>query len=353
MLSSSILPRLSFSATVRLRTWKKLSAQVRHGLNLSQSLKQMQARAAAQRSPTAVVFAQVSDYLGRGHNLGASLTGFATPEEIMLISSGQRAGRLPEGLDLAAGLLAARQTILRAVAGALIYPAFLMAMVAVVLLVVSVLVMPKLAMLSDPTAWHGPAALMYMATSFVTSPFGVATFVLLLAGLAAILITLPRWTGRWRLSVEQIPPWSIYRLTVGCVWLYTLSTLMRSGMQLTHIFDSMMNSDHITAYLRERVALVAQETGTGKNLGEALFSCGMEFPDSELVEDLRVYASLPGFHVTLHNLAEEWLVEGVEHVKRQARILNVVAIIMLSGIVSLIAASIGSLQSQLIPAGGF
>jgi len=349
---TGLLCRLSFNSAVRMRTWKKLAAQTRHGLNLDQSLRQMQHRAMLKRSLTATVYSHVLQYLGLGHNLGASLTGFASPEEVMLISSGQRSGNLPEGLELAASLLAARRSILRAVTSALAYPAFLLAVCVVVLLIVSIMVMPKFAMLSDPTAWHGAAALLYGATSFVTSPLGVATLLLLLGSLAAALFTLPLWTGRLRLSVEKLPPWSIYRLTVGCVWLFTVATLMRSGMQLTHILENMLNADHVTAYLRERIMAIAMETGTGKNFGEALHDCGMEFPDSEMVDDLRVYASLPGFHKKMHELAAEWMEDGVELVKQQARVLNVLAIVVLTGLVSLIAAAIGSLQSQLLPSGG-
>ena len=44
--------------------------------------------------------------------------------------------------------------------------------------------------------------------------------------------------------------------------------------------------------------------------------------------------------------------DGVELVKQQARVLNVLAIVVLTGLVSLIAAAIGSLQSQLLPSGG-
>lgn len=348
-----LLPRLSFNATVRMRVWKKLAAQTRNGLNLDQSIRQMQKRADLRRLQSAKVYSQALEYLGLGHNLGACLTGYASPEEIMLISSGQRSGKLPEGLELAASLLAARQSILRAITSALAYPVFLVAMIVVVLLVLSIMVMPKFAMLSDPSAWHGAAALLYATTSFVTSPMGLATLLAVLALLAASLVTLPSWTGQYRMLVENLPPWSIYRLTVGCVWLFTVSTLMRAGMQLTHILENMASSDHVQPYLRERILAVSIEVGTGKNFGESLYSCGMGFPDEEMIDDLRVYASLPGFHLRMHELASEWMNQGVELVKQQARVINLLAILVLTGLVGLLAAAIGSLQSQLLPSGGF
>ncbi|MGE4293566.1 MAG: type II secretion system F family protein [Desulfovibrio sp.] len=352
MTGSEILARLAFGSAMRQRTWKKLAAQTRHGMSLDQSLHQMQARAASRRSPTVLVYTRVLEYLGLGHNLGASLSDFATPEEVMLISSGQRSGRLSEGLELAAGLLAARQKIIQAVFSALAYPAFLLTMCMVLLLVVSTMVMPKFAMLSDPAKWNGAAATFYKMTSFVASFSGVLTLIVVLCSLAAALFTLPMWTGRLRLYVEKIPPWSIYRLTVGSVWLYTLSTLMRSGIQLSHIIESMINSDSITPYLRERVMAISVENGTGKNLGESMYDCGMNFPDQELIDDLRVYAVLPNFHNRIHELASEWMYDGVELVKRQSRLLNLLGMILITSLVCIMAMAIGSLQSQLLPASG-
>ncbi|KHK00242.1 Type II secretion inner membrane protein (PulF) [Desulfovibrio sp. TomC] len=293
------------------------------------------------------------EHLGLGHNLGASLGDFATPEEIMLISSGQRSGRLPDGLELAAGLLAARQKIVGAVVSALAYPVFLFGVCMLLLGVVSVMVMPKFAMLSDPTKWHGAAAAFYRMTSFVASFSGVITLIVLLAIIATALVTLPAWTGRLRLFVENLPPWSIYRLTVGSVWLYTLATMMRSGIQLSHILESMINSEAVSPYLRERILAISIENGVGKNLGESMYDCGMGFPDQELIDDLRVYAVLPSFHRRMHELATEWMHDGVELVKRQSRLMNLMGIVLITALVSILAMAIGSLQSQLLPTGGY
>lgn len=350
---AEFMARLAFSSTVRQRTWKKLAAQARHGMSLDQSLRQMQLRATNRRSPTALVYGRVLEYLGLGHNLGVSLTDFVTQEEVMLISSGQRSGRFPEGLELAAGLLAARQKILGAVVSALAYPVFLFGVCILLLGVVSVMVMPKFAMLSDPAKWHGAAAAFYKMTSFVASFAGAVTLLVILGLIATALLTLPIWTGRLRLYVENLPPWSIYRLTVGSVWLYTLSTLMRSGVQLSHILESMINSETVSPYLRERILAISIENGHGKNLGDSMYDCGMNFPDQELIDDLRVYAVLPGFHRQMHELATEWMHDGVELVKQQSRIMNLVGIVLITVLICILALAIGSLQSQLLQTGGY
>ncbi|MFP5222878.1 MAG: type II secretion system F family protein [Acidobacteriota bacterium] len=344
--------RLSFGPGVRQRAWRKLAAQTSHGLNLLRAVELLRARAEQRQSPLRLVYAQVLESLSLGLDLGTSLTGFASPEEIMLISAGQRSGTLPEGLQLAAGLLTAKAAMRRAVFSALAYPVFLFAMVGVVLAVVSIMVMPNLAALSSPSSWTGAAWALYALTSFVASPAGGVALMVFLGAVAGGTAALPFWTGRARQVADAIPPWSIYRLTVGCTWLYTLATMMRAGVQLSRILESILDSESTTPYLRERVLAASQEFGMGKNLGEALYDSGFDFPDNEIVDDLRVYAALPGFHLRMNELATEWMDDGVERVKRQARVLNLFALVLITGLVGLIAASIGSLQTQLLQAGG-
>ncbi len=349
---SEWLARVSFGSSLRQRTWKKLAAQTRHGMGLEQSLRQMHKRAIARRLPTAYVYARVLEYLGFGHNLGESLSEFATPEEVMLISSGQRSGHLSEGLELAASLLAARQQLVQAVILALAHPLLLLGVCIALLLIVSIVVMPQFAMISDPTKWVGAAATFYTMTSFVASSFGLVTLLSVLGLVVISIVTLPIWTGKIRLIVESIPPWSIYRLTVGSVWLFTFSTLMRSGIQVSHILESMVNAENITPYLRERVIAVSIENARGKNLGESMDDSGMNFPDREVIDDLLVYATLPGFHNHIHTLASDWMQDGVNKVQRQSRLLKNVLLLFIIAIVAIMAMSVGSLQSQLAATSG-
>lgn len=348
---NELLARLAFDGRKRERTWRKLAVQIRHGMSLNQCLRQMEHRAVQNRSPVSLVFRRVLESYDRGHNLGVSLTGYASAEEVMLISGGQHAGKLSDGLDLAALLLAARRGIVQSVTSALAYPCLLFGMVLTLLVVVSEVVTPKLAMVSDPQGWTGAAAAFYAVTNFVASPFGLATLIALLCVVLAALMTLPAWTGRARHFVDSVPPWSIYRLTVGSVWLFTLSTLMRSGMQLSHIMESMINSKSVSPYLRERLVAIQEHVGFGKNLGDSMNDAGFNFPDRDLIDDMRVYAALPGFGDSMHELATHWMSDGIDEVKRLARIMNIFAILIITGIVITLVASITSLQSQLLPPG--
>lgn len=350
-----LLSRLAFDGATRGRTWKKLAAQAGHGMALYDSVRTLGDQAAERRSPLVAVFGDVLTRLGGGHNLGTALTGYASPEEILLISSGQKAGRLGDGLLLAAELLENRRKIVGAVIGALAYPLFLFLLSLVMLAIVSLYVMPQLVELADPQRWTGFAALLYAASSFAGSWAGAVAAVVFAGGCVVMIVTLPLWTGRLRRTADRFPPWSMYRLTVGGVWLFTLATLMRSGMQQTQILHMMIESDTTTPYLRQRVRAISDQSAGGKNLGEAMYDCGMGFPDPALIDDFRVYAKLPGFHDRLYDIARDWMQEGIESIRRNARLLNVLFLLAIIGQMGLLALSVMDLQSQLTTqtTGGF
>lgn len=342
-----ILARLSFDASIRIRTWKKLAMQAQYGLPLKDSLRNLRDQTQRRNPALARIFGQVLDHMGSGHHLDTALTGYASPEEIMLIASGQKAGKLPEGLRMAAELLEARRKIVGAVAGALAYPLFLFLQAAVMLAIVALQVMPELAQLADPQNWTGFARGLYLISAFIGSWGGIVLLVALAGGCAALIITLPLWTGPTRKIADRFPPWSMYRLTVGGVWLFTLSTLMRSGMQLSHILNTMLASENTSPYLRERVRAISNQVGRGENIGEAMYLAGLDFPDRELIDDFRAYAGLPHFKDQLQDFARDWLQEGIAAIQRKARLLNVAFLLLIIGQMLLIALSVMDLHSQL------
>lgn len=343
--------RFAFGSKQRQRTWKKLAVQVHNGIPLDESLEILLTQARSRKSPLTSVYGDILSHMSSGHNLGTALTGYASPEEIMLIASGQKAGKVEEGLRLATTLLSAKQKIQTAVINALAYPLFLALLCISLLVVVSVRVVPQLAVLVDPSQWTGAAGVLYSISSLVGSFYGIILLSLLLGACVAMFVTLPLWTGKQRSAVESIPPWSIYRLTVGSVWLFTVATLMRSGMQLAHILENMLSSDSIAPYLYERVQAIAVQSRAGRNLGEAMHEAGTHFPDAELIDDMRVYARLPGFQERLYEMASDWMTDGVELIQRNAKILNTVFITLIIAQVGGLAVAVVSLQSQLLPQG--
>lgn len=176
-----LLARMHFDGPARRRTWRKLAAQLRHNVNLMHALTVMRDRCIVRKkNGMAAVFTRILGKLNRGHSLDVAVADMVPPEERMLIRGGYKSGRLDEGLDLCADMIEARQGIAGAVIGAVAYPLVLFAMLVAILIVLSIQVVPALALVADPAGFTGAAAVLFRIAKVVTSPLGVFLFFLLL-----------------------------------------------------------------------------------------------------------------------------------------------------------------------------
>ena len=340
-----ILALLWFGPTTRARLWNKLAMQIRNRMPLEDALRRLHRQAVERKSPLEEVYAHMLDTLGRGHPLGVALEGLASREEIMLISSAQASARLVEGFGLAEKILKAQGTIRTSLLAALANPCMLFLACVAMLLMIALQVMPQLAMISDPASWTGAAHVLHVLSSFVASWAGAVGAICLFLLTVAVCLSFSRWTGPLRRLADHCVPWSIYRLTVGTGWLYTVATRMRAGHQLSQILAGMLQG--ASPYLREVVGAILQKSREGKNFGLALQESGMEFPSREIVDDLRIYAGQPGFQDHVTQLADDWLKEGVDSVAALARKIGLLMYAVVIGLLLLVVNVSMNFQSNI------
>lgn len=348
---ASYLCKLSFNAHIRASVWMQLGKLLENRMRLADALALLKEQAERRKSLRALVYADILRTLSSGHTLGEALqNGYASREEILLISFAQDSSRLAVGLTLAGKVLEARGKILNSLVNALSYPVLLFAMVVVMMLIVAKRVMPQLVQLSDPESWHGAAYILYRQSSFAASFEGLV-FGLALAGLAILTgFSFTRWTGPGRRLADKIMPWSIYRLTVGTLWLYALATRMSAGHQISGILRDMASDPGTSPYLREIMERVLAFSSKGEDLGQALKNSEMDFPSVELVDSLAVYSRMPDFQAHITELADGWLADGINSILRLAGRLRILMLVLVILQLCLVALAIGGFQTQL---GGF
>lgn len=350
MKASALFARLSFDAKTRERTWKKLGRQLKvTHLPLEHCFRMLQERARQDRNPAHLVFGQIVRSLEAGKKIGNALLPFATPEEIMLIDSGQTGGEfaLSDGFLKAAMLLEKRRMIKGMLVKELAYPVLLLCGVIAFLVVISTVLMPQLTMLSNPEHWHGTARFLYELSNFIASWKGIVTGIAVVIVIACIWYSMQHWCFWGRTIADKIPPWSVYRILVGVSWLYATAILLQSKeLKLEVILRNILTKDS-SPYLRSRLRPVYDNTVKGLNLGDSLCFTGTRWPDAALADDLRTYAALPGFNQQLGGIADEMLADSMERIQRGASVLGVVSILFLVMTIVLLVAGIFSIQQQL------
>lgn len=344
--------RLAFSIPVRRSTWRKIAVQSQNNMSLADSLEALRGQAAGSSHFLFAIFSHVLALKDAGATLDEAFAGLATPDELDLIASGQESGKLSEALLMAADILEAKQAIHSSVWEVVAYPLLIFSMVIATLLVISVYAMPELIQLSDPEMWTGFAYGLYVVSKFSASWMGLISMVMLAALIAIIIVTLPTWIGPLRLKVENIPPWSFYRLITGTTWLYSLSILMRSGKQLSTIIDESLRKSHITPYLAERLEAFRLQYGDGVDFGTALFNSEMQYPSPQIINELRTYASLPGFDERLVEISRQWMTDGISLIKTKSKIFTVVCGLAIIALICVLGIAVMDMQKQMMHFGG-
>ena len=95
---------------------------------------------------------------------------------------------------------------------------------------------------------------------------------------------------------------------------------------------------------KERIDKALVFVNNGDNLGQALSKTKLDFPDAEIIGDLKIYSEMDNFEEALENLANNWLDESAYVIEQKASVLNMVALLMVSGVIAW--AVMGTLEMQ-------
>lgn len=328
-----------FNAKARARLYNKLSQLLRNGVSLDRALEQIAIIEEKRgHSATATVMRRWRSSIENGINFGATISPYVPSSESLLLETGGNSGRLQEAFMNASESVMQQRRVKSAIISAGSYPALLICVLIAALVLASYNIIPAFSEVLPLDQWQGTAATMASVSTAIREK-GLYMFIGLIAFISLVSWSMPRWTGRTRMLVEKIVPFSIYRMWQGSSFLLSLASLMASGVKID---DNALRrlGQRASPYLQERISAVARQLTSGLNLGEALARTGHKFPEEELIDDLRIYATLKGFEDNLTTITRDWVGEVEGKVTAAMKILNTVALV-------LIAVTLGALISSI------
>lgn len=296
------------------------------------------------RSAAAIFLAEARIQIRDGKPLSTAFSRYIDQEEASIIQAGERSGHLRQAFRDAIDNIRRKKEITSAVRGGAAYPALLSVMVVVMLYIVATKLMPQLGKAIDLDTLSGPAWVLHFLSSSVIN-YG------LLAGIAGGLTvawvawSLPRLTGKLRVKLDLLPPWSIYRASAGAAFMLNVAVMVQANIKLLDALQQLYET--ATPYMRERIGATIQGIQRGRNLGEALADSEFNFPSKEAVRLLLLLAGNSGFDKTLHNFSIEWADATVLRVKRIMKTFFYAALIALGGTAILIVSSTTEIQSAI------
>lgn len=340
--------KLQFGAKARTRVYRKLVRFLENSVQLSDALDTIYAHASDNgrkpKAPIALIVNEWRRQVRNGKEFGKAIQGWVPEADRLVIEGGESAGNLAIAIERAVLISGSSKKIQKTLIGGLAYPLLLLCAVIGFLIIFGNDVVPSFEQVLPKDQWRGIGAQMAILSDFVDN-YLLYSIIFVIVLSAVILFSLPRWTGGLRVRFDQYPPWSLYRLVLGSGFMMTVSGMVKSGIPIPRILETLQRG--ASPWYRERLAGTLHHVNNGKNLGEALFMTGFMFPDKESVQDLRSYASLDKLDKTLETLGEEWLEESVQRVETQTSLLRTASLIFFGFTFGWIAVGIFDLVQQI------
>lgn len=338
--------KFEFNPKMRERFYIKLAQLLDNGVQLDVALMQLQKLSGRSKgSILPILYGRWRRNVANGMNFGDVVSPYVPSAEAILLETGAGSGHLVDSLYNAADTVQQQSRVKNAIVGSAAYPIVLFLMLIAALTLSSFMVIPTFAEILPVEQWTG-AARVTAAVTQVIRDYGIILLTFFVLIIVIVSLSMPRWTGRERLLVENVIPWNLYRMWQGSSFLLSIAALMKAGVKLDEVSLNKIGKN-TEPYLAQRINAIKRGIVSGENLGEALNQTGLGFPDEELIADLRIYATLRGFDKNLLRITQTWVNDLVDKVKVSMRVLNVVVLVLIAVVIGFLISSLYGIVQQI------
>ena len=336
-----------FSNKVRLKLYRKIASLMKNRFSLMDALDMLYDGASNggknPGEPLAIAIAAWGKALNNGKTFSDALKGWAPARERLMLSVGD-VSDLESALLNLIKVTEGSTKMIRPIIGAIAYPSFLTMMSVLIIYAIGVYMVPPMIDAAPNVIWRGMARDLVDLSAWIKKNWLIA-FASLPIAMAIIYFTIGIWTGKIRAWFDYVPPWSLYKVFTGISWLLALSALVKGGTPVSTAMRALRRDS--SRYLKERIDKTMVFINNGDNLGQALGKTGLNFPDTEIISDLKIYSELDNFEEALDNLANEWLDESVYLIEEKAGILNMVALLTVGAVIAWAVMGTFEMQDQI------
>lgn len=338
---------LQFSNKTRLKLYRKIASLMKNRFSLMDALDMLHDGASNggknPSEPLAIAIASWGRSLNNGMTFSDALKGWAPDRERLMLSVGD-VSNLESALMNLIKVTEGSTKMIRPIVGAITYPAFLTMMSVLIIYAIGVYMVPPMIDAAPTVVWRGMARDLVDLSAWIKDNWLIA-FASLPVTMAVIYFTIGIWTGKVRAFFDNIPPWSLYKVFTGISWLLALSALVKGGTPVSTALRALRRD--ASRYLKERIDKTLVYVNNGDNLGQALAKTGLDFPDREIIGDLKIYSELDNFEEALDKLANDWLEESVYMIEEKAGVLNMAALLSIGGVIAWAVMGTFEMQDQI------
>jgi type II secretory pathway component PulF len=324
----------AFSPRQRAQFYADMASFMDAGIPPFKALEQMAMTAERRKLKSlAVIYRRVLRRLNAGLDVAAALAPELPREEAAPLVSAAKAGNdvLESSFRETAKLLDRKAAVMRKLRGALVSSSGgLLAILAVIVMMMTVVV-PQLEASLPPEAQQMMGfARYYFAFGHGFLAYGPAAGLLACALAAWAWWSLPRWyvaRPYWRRDWcdSHLMPWTLYVRTQSTMFLSTLASMLRSGVPLREVLESMR--PFATPWMRFHLRGMLRGLAAGRAEVHVLSA---SFLPRETADRLSVYALIPDLTAVLGRLADDNFLIYEKRIDLLAATLRTVTLVVLA-----------------------
>ena len=335
------------SRRARYRVYRKLEGMLRSNEALSRSLDRLYQNVTEMgrfpNRPAAIALREWFLKDRAGMTLSQSMEGWIPGGELYMIRAGEESGTLAKALASIQAMGERGREMRQAVSYAVGYPVFMMILVGFVVWTFGINLIANMRANAPKNVVEAMGAVVPFSDFIAAWGLWVVVFFVVVA--MVISFTLPIWKGTLRAKFDLYPPWSWYRVLQGSGFLLGLSSLLGAQVPLKRSLEIL--EEQGSPWIKERVHLTRQRVLRGQNLGEALRTTNMNFPDPAVAVDLEILSERADVGQVIEQVTNEWIREQIEGMNAQAVVIRNAGMALVGGIIAWVMSSIFGVIGEL------
>lgn len=313
--------KMTFNLKTRLKFYRIMSRQTdekKRGVKpllVINSLIKIQEQSKGKQTSLSKIYRFIKFRLELGKSLGETLQEFVPATEASQIYAAEMSGKISDGFIMAMDVAKQQQLFSKEFKSALISPTINLCLSFGVINMFFKTLVPAMSNSLSESQMSSLSLFLIDAANYFNY-ISFATIMIALVVVSWTIWALPNYNGRFRIYLEKIPPFSMYKLMVGCSFLYSLNSLMKSRVAQQQALLTIKR--FASPYLTLRINKILAQTN--KSIGEAMLEMRLDFPDKEVIDELAMASEQGVITEALPEITEDLSVDGVELVKMQAQV---------------------------------
>ncbi len=315
--------RLNFNLKKRIKIYRILSKatnELHQGVKIKTALEHLMVLEKKANDDKTLIYKMFKLWikeLTQGREFGQIINDFVPHSEAMIISFSETSGKISDGFALAAQIAKSQANFINAFRNALIAPLVTLTIAFLTLSFFCNGVLPGIAnALKVEQLSNFSLIVLHITKSFnVWFPLSIWLFFSLIF---FVIWALPNYKAGFRLKLEKFPPFSLYRLVIGCSFLHAFNALTKSGVPQVKTLHRM--AKFASPYLKYRIDKILYFMNRGMTFGHALISTRLNFPDKETIDELSMYLESGNMDSAIDMVINNLNEDGFELITIQAKI---------------------------------